>query len=338
MWRVCLGFGMLVLLAGRAYGQAFDYSAVDVPCSADAPTACPYGVAVQTSVNGVNAAGDIVGSYVDGAGRQHGFMTENGRYITIDVPGRFAGVSGTLPTSANGINPSGEVVGNYVAPFSSETSVDSPNYCPAAHPAACIKGFVYRHGQFRLLLFPGHPGAIPQRITPNGDVYGCLHDLNTGMSMYGAIWYHGGDVASLAVGGGELADQTMGMAMSMNNGATPGGSVIVGLFNDAVRRHGFVVQDGEFQPYDVPSSTIKLTAIWDINPRGQFVGTYVDATGRHGFLQNPDGSAPLQLDVVAGQPGTVVFGINPNGVIVGTYMIGTTVHGFIGVPSQRDQD
>jgi hypothetical protein len=154
--------------------------------------------------------------------------------------------------------------------------------------------------------------------------------------MYGAIWYHNGDLANLTMGGGELMDPTMGMTMSMNNGATPGGRVIVGLFNDAVRRHGFVVQDGEFQAYDVPSSTIRLTAIWDINPRGQFVGTYVDATGRHGFLQNPDGSAPNQIDAIAGQPGTTVFGINPNGVIVGTYTIGSAVHGFIGVPSQRN--
>jgi uncharacterized membrane protein len=116
--------------------------------------------------------------------------------------------------------------------------------------------------------------------------------------------------------------------MSMNNGATPGGQVIVGLWNDAIRRHGFVVQDGVFHSYDVPSSTIKVTAIWDINPSGQFVGTYVDATGRHGFLQNPDGSAPIQLDV-PGELGTIAYGINPAGVIVGTYAIGPLSHGFV---------
>lgn len=338
MWKCSFVLGAVVLVAGQAQGQPFDYHAVDVPCSAEAPSLCPNGVAVQTAVNGINAAGDIVGSYVDGAGRQHGFMTQNGQFMTIDVPGWFAGVTGTLPTSPNGINPSGEVVGSYTAPFSTEPSIDSPNYCPVAHPAACIKGFVYRHGEFQRLLFAGHPGAIPQRITPNGDIYGCLHDLDTGMSMYGAIWYHDGRVASLQPGGGELTDPTMDMAMSMNNGATPGGGVVVGLFNDAVRRHGFVAQNGAFAPYDVPSPTIRLTAIWDINPRGQFVGTYVDATGRHGFVQHPDGSAPIQVDAVPGQPGTTVFGINPNGVIVGTYTIGAAVHGFIGVPSVSRQD
>lgn len=337
--RAC-SFGIIAIsiLAGApAYGQQrFDYVAVDVPCAASAPTFCPGGLAPQTAVNGINAAGDTVGMYIDGATRQHGFVMKNGRYWTLDVPGSFAGVSGTLPTVANGINPAGDIVGTYRVPFNDTAPFDSPLYCPTGRPAACVKGFIYRHGQFERLLFPGHPGAVPQRITPNGDVYGCLHDLDTGMSMYGAIWYRDGSVASLMAAGGELSDPTVDVLMSMNNGATPGGRVIVGLFNDAVRRHGFIVQDGVFYPYDVPSATITLTAIWDINPRGQFVGTYADGTGRHGFLQNPDGSAPIQVDVT-GQTNTVVMGINPRGVIVGTYTIGSATHGFIGVPIQDEQ-
>lgn len=337
--RACtLGFlAVSILGAGSANRQqTFDYQAVDVLCDAGAPTFCPGGMAPQTAVNGINAAGDVVGAYIDGAKHQHGFLRKNGRYISLDVPGSFGNVAGTLPTVANGINPAGDIVGTYTVPFDDGEPIDSPFYCPTAHPAACIKGFMYHHGEFETLLFPGHPGAVPQRITPNGDVYGCLHDLDLGMSMYGAIWYHDGSVANLKAGGGEFADTTMDMAMSMNNGATPGGHVIVGLFNDAVRRHGFVVQDGVFYPYDVPSATIKLTAIWDMNPRGQFVGTYVDVTGRHGFLQNPDGSLPIQVDVT-GQTNTVVMGINPSGVIVGTYTIGAATHGFVGVPIQDEQ-
>ena len=337
--RAC-SFGIIaisILAGGPAYGQQlFDYGAVDVPCAASAPTLCAGGVAPQTAVNGINAAGDIVGTYVDGAKHQHGFVMKNGRYTTLDVPGTFGGVSGTLPTVANGINPDGDIVGTYTVPFNDSEPFDSPLYCPTAHPAACVKGFIYRHGEFDRLLFPGHPGAVPQRISPNGDVYGCLHHLDTGMSMHGAIWYRDGSVASLTTAGGELSDPTVDVSMSMNNGATPGGHVIVGLFNDAVRRHGFIVQDGVFYPYDVPSATIKLTAIWDINPRGQFVGTYVDGTGRHGFLQNPDGSAPVQVDVI-GQTNTVVMGINPSGVIVDTYTIGSATHGFIGVPIPNEQ-
>ena len=167
----------------------------------------------------------------------------------------------------NGINAAGDIVGTYTVSFDDTASFDSPVYCPTAHPAACVKGFIYRHGQCDRLVFPGHPGAVPQRITPNGNIYGCLHDLDTGMSMHGAIWYRDGSVASLTTAGGELSDLTVDVSMSMNNGATPGGHVIVGLFND-VRRHGVVVQDGVFSVYDMPSATIKLTAIRDINTPG----------------------------------------------------------------------
>jgi hypothetical protein len=42
---------------------------------------------------------------------------KNGLYRTLDVPGSFAGVPGTLPTVANGINPAGDIVGTYRVPF-----------------------------------------------------------------------------------------------------------------------------------------------------------------------------------------------------------------------------
>ena len=255
-----LGFVVVSILTGSAaYGQQrFDYRTIDVPCAADAPTFCTGGIALQTAVNGINAGGTIVGSYIDGAKRQHGFMMKDGHYTTLDVPGSLAGVSGTLPTVANGINPAGDIVGTYIAPVNDNVPFDSPLYCPTGHPAACVKGFIYRDGEFERLLFPGHPAAIPQRISPRGDVYGCLHDLDTGMSMYGAIWYRDGRVASLMAGGGELRDPDMDMSMSMNNGATPGGQVVVGLFTDGAQRRGFVVRDGVFSPYDVPSPTITL--------------------------------------------------------------------------------
>ena len=74
-----------------------------------------------------------------------------------------------------------------------------------------------------------------------------------------------------------------------------------------------------------------MTAIWDINPSQVFVGTYIDSTGRHGFLQLPDGSAAVKVDP-PGSTATTAFGINPSGVIVGQYLAGGVVHGFVAVP------
>ena len=317
----------LLLFTNRSAAQSFNFNAIDVPCSATPPTSCPSGIARQTVANGINPAGDIVGVFTDGVGKQHGFLLSRGQFTTIDVPG-------AVSTSANGISPSGEVVGNYTAPythgFSDAASVDSPAYCPAADSPACIKGFLYRHGKFSTVLFPGHPGAVPQRITPDGDMYGCLHDFDLMNSMFGAAWRHSGDI-SLTAYGGELSDPSQSMPSSMNNGATPGGHIIVGFWDDMDgHRHGLLVQDGVLQSYDVPGSI--LTAIWDINPNQQFAGTYIDNTGhRHGFLQLPDGSAPIIVDY-PGSAATLTFGINPEGAVVGRYAASGHVHGFVAVP------
>jgi uncharacterized membrane protein len=54
----------------------------------------------------INDAGQIVGSYDDAAGNQHGFVDTNGSFTTIDFPG---GVMTTL----TGINNAGDIVGNF---------------------------------------------------------------------------------------------------------------------------------------------------------------------------------------------------------------------------------
>jgi probable HAF family extracellular repeat protein len=59
---------------------------------------------VATAAFGINDKGQITGGYADEAGSGHGFLLEDGRYTTIDVPGRPEG------TTAWGINDRGEIV------------------------------------------------------------------------------------------------------------------------------------------------------------------------------------------------------------------------------------
>lgn len=318
-----LTFGAALLFpAIPSAAQSFNFTAIDVPCSA-----CTGGIARVTVANGINPGGDIVGAYVDALGGQHGFLLSSGQFTTIDFPGAVA-------TIANGISPSGDIVGNYTAPVSS-APVDSPAYCPAAGSTACIKGFLYRKGKFSTVLVPGHPGAVPRRITPDGDIYGCLHDFDLMASMFGASWTRFGDI-SLTANGGELADPSQSVPNSMNNGATPDGHTIVGHWTEMMtgHTHGFVVQNGIFQSYDVPGSVV--TVIWDINPGQEFVGTYVDNTGkRHGFLQLPDGSAPVAINY-PGASATITFGVNGGGAIVGQYRdTSGKTHGFLAVPTEE---
>ncbi len=318
----------LLLLPRSSAAQSFNITTIDVPNSA------------ATSAQGINPAGDIVGSYTDALGHSHGFLLSKGQFTTIDVPGELAGVGGTLPTGAAGINPAGDIVGTYTAPVNTTVAFGSRDYCTLAYPATCTKGYLYSHGTFATVLYPlpsggYHPGSVPRRILPDGDIYGCLHDHDLGMSMFGAVWTRFGDV-SLTANGGELAGAdpraATGVPMSMNNGATPDGHTIVGHWTDMLtpsHTHGFIVQDGEFHVYDVPGSS--FTVIWDINPGGAFVGVYHD-TRNHGYLQLPDGSPPVTIDP-SDSIGAQALGMNPGGAIVGQYTdTSHHLHGFLAVP------
>lgn len=348
--HLTVGFIMLIgvlLLTTPSTAQTYSFASIDVPCGAAPPTNCPNGMSRRTAIGGINPAGDVVGTYTDGVGRQHGFLLSGGRFTTIDVPGSFVGAPGNLPSVARGIGPSGDIVGQFTAPYnpplSTSVGFDSPAYCPSATPpqsAACTKGFLYSRGSFAVVLFPGHPGAIPGRILPDGSIYGCLHDFDTMGSMFSAAWTRLGDT-SIAAGGGALFDPALSYPNSMHGGATPDGSVVTGFYIDMAvtpnHQHGYFLQNGVLQTYDVPNST--LTVVWDINPGREAVGTYVDQGGvQRGFVQWPDGSAPITIDVPSTAPFnsvlTIAMSINPAGVIAGQYKDSSGhTHGFVAMPA-----
>ena len=314
-----------LVVTAPAFAQSFTFDLIDAPCSD-----CPGGIARTTSAQGINPDGVIVGFYIDAAGKQHGFRWSEGRFTTIDVPGSLAGVNGTLPTTARGISPSGDIVGTYTIP-ASNAPTGSPAYCPATDSPACVKGFLYRNGNFSTVLVDGHPGAIAQRIAPDGTIFGCVHDTDLMGSMIGFVRTRSGDVILLA-GGGQLSDPKMEVRPSMNNGGTSEGHTIVGMDMMMGRNRGYVVRDGKFQPYDVPGST--TTAIWDVNPSGAFVGVY-RTTRNHGFLQLPDGSAPITIDPPNSVNATAL-GINFVGAIVGQYTeLGGRLRGFLAIPNKK---
>jgi hypothetical protein len=307
-------------MPSKSVAQSFNFVSIDVPCST-----CPGGIARRTAIGGISPTGDIVGVYTDAVGVQHGFLLSRGQFTKIDVPGALA-------TVARGISPTGDIVGQYTAPVSS-APWGSSAYCPAVGSTACIKGFLYSHGAFSNVLFPGHPGAIPGRITPDGSMYGCYHDFDVMNSMFSAARTRFGDT-SLATGGGELSNPSLSFPNSMHGGATPDGRVLVGFYVDMTtgHQHGYIVRNGLLQTYDVPDSI--LTTIWDINPAEELVGTYKDSSGKqHGFLQLSGGSAPITIDYPNAVT-TTAMGLNPEGTIVGQYTDTTGhTHGLLAVPA-----
>ena len=85
--------------AGTLHGYVRDRHGVtmlDVPGS------------VVTVALDINDRGQVVGGYIDSAGRQHGFHYHNGRYTTIDAPRPLEPFA--MGNIATGINDRGEIV------------------------------------------------------------------------------------------------------------------------------------------------------------------------------------------------------------------------------------
>lgn len=257
-------------------------------------TPIEYPGAAATTLYGINAHRDIVGTYIDSENVSHGFLLRGGVFTTIDVP-NAAG------TDARGINPAGDIVGGYWLP---------------GEPPANIHGYLLRRdGTLEYIDYPGQINTIPQRILPDGTILGCYHGSDTMMSMFG-MWIRGA-----------VTDSTSQSA-SMHNGATPDLSVIAGLFTDLTEpvpraAWGYVIENGVFTRFRVPGSN--LTAVWDVSPGGALVGAYRNSTGFHGFLLEDGQYTSLDYP---GATLTRAFGINARGDIVGHYVSNGVTRGY----------
>lgn len=286
----------LLLGIGIAAGAppTFSYSPINFPG------------AKSTGASGINAGGDIVGGYTDQANKTHGFLLSGGNFTTIDYPGAVA-------TRANGINSQGDIVGTHNGP-----NMTVPGSGGDVH------GFLLRAGASLPdpIDYPGHMNTITQRITETGRILGCYHDHDTMNSMHGILVRDG---VYTALDGSEEGPI---VPASMNNGATPDGRIIVGLFSDMMGTHGYVLSDGNFAPLNFPGSI--ATSAWDMNPSGEIVGAYVDSARKtHGFLLRHDEFVSIDYPA-PGVTATRALGINPEGDVVGVYVdAGGVTHGFL---------
>jgi uncharacterized membrane protein len=285
--------GLLVFgLMAAADDRPLQFTTVDFPNAA------------ATTAFGINAQGEVVGSYRDAANRTHGFVKVGELFRSIDYPG-------AVFTDSRGISPAGEIVGAYRLP---------------GEPAVNFHGYLLtRGGEFRRVDFPGHINTIPQRIEPDGTILGCYHDTDLMGTMHGIV-----------VKGDAFTE--FDMPTTMNNGTTPSGSTIVGLYTDmdTGRGRAYLLKDGEFVPFDVPGST--FTAGWDINPSRLAVGVYQDAAARfHGF--KVDRRWNFETFDYPGATATRAFGINARGDVVGSYVDSANrTHGYLATGKRGDDD
>jgi probable HAF family extracellular repeat protein len=115
----------------------------------------------DTEAHGINASGQIVGSY-DAPNGTHGFLFDQGIYSTLDVPG-------SRQTIASGINDSGQIVGCY-------------------SDAAGTHGFLLDNGSYTTLDVPGSTYTRALGISSSGQIVGSYSDA---AGLYGFLLDNG---------------------------------------------------------------------------------------------------------------------------------------------------
>ena len=210
-----------------------------------------------TSINGVNASGEMSGIYGTEDGRFHAFFWRNGKVTTLDPEGMDFSVAAFL-------NSKGDVVG-----FARKGS--EPRH-----------GFVWRDGSFEFIDVPeaGPRGTRPSGINARGDVVGAFYDNVDNGHLRGFLLRRG-EYTRVDVPGTE---DGFTYAQGINNGG-----VIVGYYakNDEDLDHGFVLTKDGYTTVDVPGAY--WTDIYSINTQGDIVGAFEDETGVHGFRGTPAG-------------------------------------------------
>ena len=261
--------------------------------------------ALLTQPQGINASGDVVGWYIDANKRSHGFIRHGGVITTVDYlkPDNTVADNTTL----RGIGPDGQTVGTYRD--NSEEAVASHGFRRTADGQLIPVQYIGSDNQpFNVVL---------QRILSDGTILGCRHIHDTMGSMKGIVI---------------VGDQTteIDAYSSMNNGATPDGRLMTGFYTNMMmnRTEAYIIENGAFSSFVVPGSA--STSAWDVNPRGDIVGVFMDAHGAHGFVRTDGGYTTIDVN---GASGTRAFGINARGDVVGTYAVGAgtaaVTHGFL---------
>jgi uncharacterized membrane protein len=261
--------------------------------------------ATSTAASGINPDGDIVGRYTDPAGKDHGFLLRHGDFTSIDFPGA------DLFTKAAGINPRGDIVGNYA--LASEpntvrhgyllsegrfTSIDFPGaiftnalgispqgdivgrYMKAG---GAFHGYRLSDGSFTTIDFPGAIRTEAWRSNAAGQIVGNYESAD---GHFHVFLLSDGSFTSIDVPG---AVETAPSNLVPLGGITPSGDIVSSYCSrtpctlSSGNLHGFALSRGAFAPLDVPGAT--LTLALGINPRGDIVGVFDDASHRdHGWL------------------------------------------------------
>jgi probable HAF family extracellular repeat protein len=283
--KICVLVLLLVLPLATATAQSPQYTVVDLG---------PY-----FYVRGINDAGQVVGSYVNGRG--DALLYSNGVVKVINPPG--ASSAATV-----GINNRGDVVGNAI-------------FCDIEN-GNCVnsrtRGFIYSRGTFNILSTMGGRDSFAQGINESGRVTG--YSYTSAVSGEQAFTFKDGAFTDIGAGSG--AGRTF--AISIN-----GSGQVVGYATSSTSSNlgSFLYTNGSylfFESNGFPS---------DINNHGAVVGTLNgndDGSGR-GYLFS--GGVEHDLGTLNGGSYASPSAINDLGQVVGrsgaSFFLPTSLKAFI---------
>jgi hypothetical protein len=305
--------GFAFATTGALQGQTYTYSTFNVTGAAPVTTG-------SLSVNGINKAGDVVGSLSDTSGNIKGWIrgTKGGIELLVNT------LDTTTPsyTLAYGINGYGTVVGiffdtaanDYPGSLYSSTKnafgtftmagqpagtayyVEGVNnvandYCGSfgAPPNYVYEAFISLAGVNTLFTVDGSTNSGCTGLNDNGAAVGYYVDA-TGVD-HG--WYRNPKTGAITVvnapGASTVpADVTCWgtVAGTVLNGINNSGEISGHFWDNSGLSHGFVVTGGKFIQLDVPGAF--QTGGGGINALGQVAGHYSDSScNNSGFIATP---------------------------------------------------
>ena len=265
-----------------------------------------YPGAVVTEAHGINAFGQIVGSWQDASGNTHGFLYNAGIYTSFDFPG-------SSQTTPYAINNAGDIVGDHdesVGFLLKEgvfTTLPSANGWDVNNFDFIATGAGYLDSRLEadVINVPGSLYTLSRGINDAAQITGTYSDgTRTHGFLFNQISYSTIDVP--------------GQADTWGNGINTAGE-IVGYYYDTLSvQHGFLYDGAAFIPFDYPGSTNETYA-YRVNDFGQVVGrTFVPANGYIGFLRTPAGLNPVPhihqaLFPASSAPGSAGFTLTVEG-------------------------
>ena len=217
--------------------------------------------AIETEAHGINAFGEIVGSWVDGSGNTHGFLYNAGTYTSFDYPGS----NSTVPWA---INNAGDIVGIHdnnvgfllkgglggVFSTTNGEARDINNFDFISN----IAGFTSLDGEQFLVIYPGAADTLSFGINDALQVVGYYVD-SSGNS-------HGFLDNQVTYSTIDVPGQSVTFCIGVNTLGQ-----IVGYTFEGGTPHGFFDSAGTFVQLDYPGTT-GYTFAYHVNDFGQIVG------------------------------------------------------------------